>query len=178
MKHYWYFVRKVSGFTPDDVIYKVAVGNSMRETAKCELIKSYAMDCGLYFNPVCDNSDQAIYELAKSLFPSSDFPMMYLRRANVSVNQLYDMIIDDSFGSFEEALTVPKTIFKTLSLLSPDFLRTHSHLSSITQSPTLRRKYLSHLYGSDVKKALWGFGLILAMFLLSGYLEGIERATY
>lgn len=178
MKSYWYFVRKVSGFTPSDVVYKVAVGASMREAAKCELIKQYARDCAFYFNPVSQTSDKTIMTLASSLFTGSLFPMMYLRRADVSVNTLFDLIVDDGFDSFEATLTAPRSIFKTLSLLSPDFLWYHSHPHCITKSPTLRRKYLSHSCSTEAKMALMKFGLILGLFLLSGYLEHLERVTF
>ena len=48
---------------------------------------------------------------------------------------------------------------------------------SITTCQPYRRKYLSPEKGSDITHALIGFCLILVLFIISGYLEGLERWT-
>ena len=178
MKHYFYFVRNLNGFGSDDVVYKVTVGSSMREGAKCELLKCYARDCGFYFQPVSDESDRAIENLAKSLFPGTSFSTLYLRRANLSITDLYRLVIDDGLDAFEKNLTTTPQSFRLLSQLSPSFFfLNHTH-NCITTCQPYRRKYLSQREGVENTRALIGFCLILALFLLSGYLEGLERCTF
>lgn len=178
MKSYYYFVRNMNGFSSDDVVYKVAVGVSFKDVAKMSLVREYANDCGMYFDIVSPRSDAAISQLAKSLFAGSSFPELYLRTAVVSVHELYKMILDDSFLSFEKNLAFPKAHVQMLSHFSPSFKLRNSPSSSITICPSLRRKYLSQSECASFTRACIGFGLILGLFLLSGYLEGIERATY
>lgn len=178
MKSYYYFVRNLNGFSSDDVVYKVAVGVSFKDVAKMSLIKEFAKDCGMYFEIVSPKSDAAVSQLAKSLFAGSSFPELYLRTAVLSVHELYRLIVDDSFITFEKNLGFPRQQAQLISHLSPSFKLRNSPSSSITICPSLRRKYLSQRESADFSRACIGFGLILGLFLLSAYLEGIERVTY
>ena len=177
MKRYYYFVRNLNGFGSDDVVYKVAVGSSMREHAKMVLVSEFARDCGMYFQPVSDMSDRAINSLANSLFKGTSFALMYLRRANISISDLYQMIVDDSFVTFEKNLAEPTTKLRLLSLLSPSFLFLNQPIKCITSCQPSRSKYLSHDEGSENTQVLISVWLILGLFLLAGYLEGLERWT-
>lgn len=178
MKRYYYFVRNLNGFCPDDVIYKVAVGSSMREHAKMVLVSEFARDCGMYFQPVSDVSDRAISSLANSLFKGTSFALMYLRKANVSISDLYQMIVDDSFVTFEKNLSEPATKFRLLSLISPSFFFINQPSKCITTCQPSRSKYLSHAKGLQNTNVAIAFCLILGLFMLAGYLEGLEKATY
>lgn len=178
MKRYYYFVRNLNGFGSDDVVYKVAVGSSMREHAKMVLVSEFAKDCGMYFQPVSDVSDRAIDSLANSLFKGTSFALMYLRRANVSISDLYQMIVDDSFTTFEKTLCEPATKFRLLSLLSPSFFFFNQPSVCNTSCQPRRRKYLSLAEGSENTRVFIGVCLILVLFMLAGYLEGLERWTY
>lgn len=177
MKRYYYFVRNLNGFCPDDVVYKVAVGSSMREHAKMILVSEFARDCGMYFQPVSDVSDRAINSLANSLFKGTSFALMYLRRANISISDLYQMIVEDSFVTFEKNLAEPTTKLRLLSLLSPSFFFINQPIKCITSCQPSRSKYLSHDEGSENTQVLISVWLILGLFLLAGYLEGLERWT-
>lgn len=178
MKRYYYFVRNLNGFGSDDVVYKVAVGSSMRDHAKMVLVSEFARDCGMYFQPVSDVSDRAISSLANSLFKGASFALMYLRRVNVSISDLYQMIVDDSFVTFEKNLSEPATKFRLLSHISPSFFFINQPSKCITTCQPSRSKYLSHAKGSQNTSVAIAFCLILGLFILAGYLEGLERATY
>lgn len=178
MKRYYYFVRNLNGFGTDDVVYKVAVGSSMREHAKMILVSEFARDCGMYFQPVSDKSDRAISSLANSLFKATSFALMCLRRANVSISDLYQMIVDDSFTTFEKNLAEPTAKLRLLSLLSPSFFSVNQPIKCITTCQPSRSKYLSHAKGSENTLVLISVCLILGLFMLAGYLEGLERCTF
>lgn len=178
MKRYYYFVRNLNGFGSDDVVYKVAVGSSMREHAKMVLVSEFARDCGMYFQPLSDVSDRAINSLANSLFKGTSFALMYLRRANISISDLYQMIVDDSFIAFEKNLAEPTTKLRLLSILSPSFFFINQPSKCITSCQPSRSKYLSHAKGSENTHVLISVCLILVLFMLAGYLEGLERWTY
>lgn len=178
MKRYYYFVRNLNGFGSNDVVYKVAVGSSMREHAKMILVSEFARDCGMYFQPVSDKSDRAISSLANSLFKGTSFALMYLRRANISISDLYQMIVDDSFTTFEKNLAEPTAKLRLLSLLSPSFFFINQPSKCNTTCQPSRSKYLSHAKGSENTHVLISVWLILGLFMLAGYLEGLERCTF
>jgi hypothetical protein len=178
MKRFYWFVRNLNGFGPDDVVYKVAVGSSMRESAKLALVQEYVKDCGMYLKVVDDTSDKTISMLANSLFGGSSLSTLYLRRANVSISQLYDLIVDDSFVRFEASVSFSKTHALLLSLISPSshWYQNQSHCNTTCQP--YRRKYLSDAGSTEIQDVLVKAGFILALFALSGYLEHLERLTY
>lgn len=178
MKHYFYFVRNLNGFNSNDVVYKVGIGASMRDHVKFELVRQFASDCGMYFCPVSEESDRALDLLAKNLFPGTSFSRLYLRRADLSISELYKMILDDSFISFERLLVENRNTFRLLSQLSPSFNFLNHTIKCNTTCQPYRRKYLSHAEGAENTRAFIGFCLILALFLISGYLEGLERCTF
>lgn len=178
MKRNYWFVRQMHQFGVDDVVYKVAVGSSMRECAKLELVKQYCKDCGMYLHVVDDDSDKAIELLANSLFPDSSFSMLYIRRANVSISELYVMIVDDSFKVFEDALTFTHAHALLLSILSPSSYYAQAHNQCNTICQPYRRQYLSHTDSTEIQGVLIKCGLILGLFLLSGWLEHQEALTF
>lgn len=178
MKRFYYFVRNLHGFGVNDVVYKVAVGTSLRESVQLELIRQYATDCGCYFHLVSDDSDLAMNCLAESLFPDSKFALLHLRRANLSVSELYRLIIDDSFTTFERDLKESRTKFQLLSILSPSFFYHNHNSNCITSCQPNRRKYLSPAKGSENTHVAVAVGVIIVLFLISGYLEGLERWIY
>lgn len=178
MKHRYIFIRNLNGFTVDDVIYHVWIGDSSRELTKLELIRCYCEDSGVYFKLYDETVSQSIWNLASSLFKGTSMPTLYLRTAHVSASQLFDLIVDNSFVSFENNLTVSRAWSFLNSLLSPSFYYSN-HLSSCnTSCPQSRRKYLSPGHGSEILSVAIKVGLILGLFLTSGYLEHMERCLY
>lgn len=178
MKRFYYFVHNLHGFGVDDVVYKVAVGSSLRESAQADLIREYATDCGCYFRLVSDESDRAINCLAESLFPHSKFALLHLRRANLSVSELYRLIVEDSFATFERDLHESRSKFQLLSILSPSFFYHNHNSNSNTKCQPNRRKYLSPAKGSENTRVALAVGVVIVLFLISGYLEGLERWIY
>lgn len=178
MKTKYYFVRNINGFTTEDVVYTVFIGTSRRELSKLELIKCYAHDCGMYFKPVDQDSRQTIMNLANSLFKGAALPMMYLRTTAVSAGELYDMIINDSFVKFESELCCTRPWFFLMGLLDPHSSFYRPAISYCNTTCPTKRKYLSHKSQEGIIDTLIKIGLILAAFLCSGYLEGIEKYAY
>lgn len=178
MKHYFWFVPHCGAFTQKDVVIKMSVGSSMREQAKLELIKQYAQDCGFYLEPVSDTSDAAIEQLANSLFAGSRFALFYLRTMHLGVSQVYQMIIDGVIENLSTQFNYSAQTLKLISLFSPSYFLSHNQSICHTFCQRPRRKYLSHQDSTQFSNAVIGGCLILVLFLISGYLEGIARATH
>lgn len=178
MKHRYIFIRNLNGFGVDDVVYHVWIGDSSRELTKLELIRCYCKDTGFYFKLYDDNVSRSIWNLASSLFAGTSMPTLYLRTAHVSASQLFDLIVDDAFVSFEKSLTVSRAWSFVNMVLSPSSYF-HNQLSRCnTSCPQSRRKYLSPEHGGEFLSVVKKVGLILALIGTSMYLESIERLFY
>lgn len=178
MKHRYIFIRNLNGFTVDDVIYHVWIGDSSRELTKLELIRCYCEDSGVYFKLYDETVSQSIWNLASSLFKGTSMPTLYLRTAHVSASQLFDLIVDNSFVSFENNLTVSRAWSFINMVLSPSSYFYNQLSLCNTSCPPLRRKNLSHGHGSEILSVVKKVGLILALIGTSMYLESIERLFY
>lgn len=175
MKSYYYFVRDLSHFQAESVVYKVAVGSSDREQAKHALLKEYARDCGFYYQIVSDTSDKAIGMLAEGVFHKGAASRILIRIASVSVSQLYRMAIEDSFAKFEARMTFQPAYFHILSCFGIILKSPAVSLRGKAGKPVRQRKNLSHDKKMSPKEAICAFGLILIIFLIAGFLEGMER---
>lgn len=153
-------------------VYHVGVGSSEREQTKFALVKEYCKDCGLYFEKVSDISDKAIENLQKSLFGGSAFIVSPLRHAKISISQLYDLIIDDSFNSFEESFVLPKGTYFFRTFIDPIFHCKENRKKIQSLLLTHPRKYLKSESAADLDSFLINSLVVAIIFLLAGYLEG------
>lgn len=178
MKRKYLFVRQVNHFTMDDVVYHVWVGNSQRELTQLALVQCYCKDCGFFLQPWSDRTAKSVQYLANGLFPGTSASLFLLKRDNVTISELYQMILDDSFTAYEKKLARPKGWSTILCLFDPSLQRYQTQSKCNTSCLPFLRKYLSDGMEDGLFKAAIAFCLILALFLTSGYLEGIERLWY
>lgn len=173
MVHYYYFFRDLSKASTDSVIYSVKVGENEKDQVKLALVKEFCKDCGFYFKPVSTTSDAAVKKLEKRLFPASSLYSSPMKRATVTIRDLYQLIMDDTFIFFERSLSAPRGNF-----LFSVFQRTKNLPTSKIQNfhksrPSKQRKYLKLGNAEDLNSFLIGSVIVLIIFLLSGKLEGM-----
>ena len=174
MKSNYYFVLDLNKFSPQIVVYTVSVGSSHREQVKFALVREYCENCGMYFHPVSVTSDKAIDNLAERLFPGSLLPRLGLRRAKVTISQIYSMIIDDSFGAYENSLTESPSKLHVLNVLDPVFHFQNSKPKSNTFLPSVQRKNLKSAERESIGQAIIGFWLILVIYVIASMICSTE----
>lgn len=178
MKSKFCFVKQLGKFKADDVVYRVWIGTSRKELILRNCVAEYCKDAGWYFRPWDEKADLAINSLAVGLFPGSKLSRLYLLTADISISELFQMIVDDSFGCYEKSLVCKPQWSQTLSLLSPSFrIHNFTKICNTPRQPKIR-KYLSRWREDDHFKAVISAWLILAMFLTSAWLESIERSLF
>ena len=174
MKKNYLFARNLGKFSREDVLYIVSVGSSQREQVKLSLVQEYCKDCGIYFQPVSDRTDKVIANLASSLFSGCLWPSLMVFKATVSINQLYKMIVDDSFIAFEMTLHHQRHFFHLMRHIDPHFQHHFPVSQSNTLLPPKRRKNLKSTERESIGQAIIGFCLILLTFVVAGYICGTE----
>lgn len=174
MKTKYCFIRNPHNFTREDVVYIVYVGTSEQDQVKLTLISEYVKESGIYFRKWSNSVDVALTQLCETLFSKSLFGQFALRTAEISIAKLYELIIDDSWLAFEEKLTTPRPKLHLLAMLSPNIFFQNSAKRKKSFAFSVQRQNLSHNDDSELISAVVHFGLILILFLIGGYLEGVS----
>lgn len=172
MSHYYYFVRNLNNFGINDVVFLVRVGDSQREQIKLALLREYCKDCGFYLRIRGEESDKAIEMLRGSVYKGWNYLFSPLKVAQLSISQLYRLILDDSIGAYEKSLVQTRFSYNFRRKIDPNFLFSQYSKKNVIRPATGTRKNLKSGQGIDAFGAVFGFALILAVFLLVAWLEG------
>lgn len=178
MKKYFRFVREPHNFTARSVIYVVAVGKSRAEQTKLALVKEYCKDVGFYFQSVSPESDKAIELLKDRIRGNCPRWRFFFRTCKCTINELYAMIIDDTFAQVEDNLTEQRGFFLFKSYIDPNFYFQNQSKKVLLSCHPSGRKHLSQKGSKVTMSAIINFGLILALFLAAGWLEGHQYLFY
>lgn len=173
MKHYYYFIRQTGKFSPEDFVYKVAVGSSQRDQVKLELVRQYAADCGMYFHEVSTESDNALDLLASSLFKGTRFSRLFLKTCRTDITTLYRTIIDWSWQDLEASQFNSSMWFRQMMCADPKYMPIMSKSRAKPSTATEQRKNLSADMSQCPQFVAINFGLILFLFLLDSFVNAL-----
>lgn len=176
MKSKYCFLRSSGLSSPDDFVYVVWVGSSLRELAIKSLVEEYARDCGLYFKRWSLLVDSEIDKASSRYLTDGNGLGFAFRSISISIQELSNLIVDDSFDAIEKAYTMSQ---------SEKWCRFHNSIefvSSINRSFVIRhaspslRKYLSLAKKSQrvrVVACFVGVLMILALDALVSHVGNI-----
>lgn len=165
MKSYYCFIRSFGNMCVGSFIYHVACGRSQREQIKLALVREYCKDCGIYFRKWDYLVDIAIENASVQFNHVKDYRGKPFIHAYVSVNELYSLIIDDSFSVYESNYR-PSTSELWCSFRNlPTFIQHLNKKSSITARQPQGRKYLSGRRKADTLFVAKAFCFILGIYV-------------
>lgn len=173
MVHYYYFFRDLSNASAGSVIYSVKVGECEKDQVKLALVQEFCKDCGYYFKPVSTTSDAAVKQLEKKLFPVSSLYSSPMKRTTVTIQALYQLIMDDTFVFFERSLAAPRGNFLFSVFQRTKNLPTSKIKKFHTSCPSKQRKHLKYRNAEGMNSFLIGSAIVLIIFLIAGKLEGM-----
>lgn len=173
MKSKYCFIRHPEKLCPGDFVYHLYVGSSLREQTKFALIQEFCNDCGLYLRRWSDDVDRCL-ELAAKSWRSKESTISHpFRGAQVSVNELWKMIIDDSFDKFEATMPASKFEIYLSHHSSTKFIRCANKTKVSQNADLTRRKNLSsNQQDSRVSLAI-ASGFILLLLMLHSLFERV-----
>lgn len=143
MKSKYCFIQPQGLNSPEAFIYVVWVGSSLRELAIKSLVEEYAKDTGCYFRKWTCLVDSHIEEADKRFRGDGDALGFVFRSIDVSIKELSNLIVDDSFGAIEKAYVMSQSEKWARFHNRRDYIE-EINKSRVSQhvSPSLR-KYLS-----------------------------------
>lgn len=178
MKHYFCYCEEPGMLCPTSRVYKVAIGDNDRDQVKKCLVDNYALDCGFYFR-IWDDSTE--FDLSKrcTVKPRAGYPIGHpFQIIHLSIRDLYRHIIDGDLHCVQNSVNSHRNFLQMASVLSPDFFAQFLRRKATPAAPSHTRKYLSHVLADDMITTIIGGMVVTAIFLLIGFLDGLQRCMF
>lgn len=178
MKTKYCYIPNVENFTDETRIYAVYVGSSNREIAQCRMVDRYANEHGAFWRPWDGDTEFYLKSLGYKFFTYSEDASLFNRRLDFELPSFVKHIQNNDLDMVRTPANVVRNIRHQLNCLAPSFHIQNSSQRIGKKCLTVPRHYLSHDNMGELVKAVGNFCLILAIFLLSAYLDGIEHLFY
>lgn len=174
MKTKYCYIPDVENFTDETRVYAVFVGTSNRELAQCRFVDSFACKTGAFFRPWDQDTDNFLISKGYYFFSVSEQVSQVVRRIDFDITYFVKHIQNNDLDLVQIPSYVIRNHRHQLAVLSPAIhLLDHARRAKI-QCHSVTRQYLSHDRMGELLRAAGGFCLILILFLIGAYLDGIE----
>lgn len=159
-------------------MYVVWVGSSLRELAIKSLVEEYAKDCGLYFKRWSPQVDSDIDKAGSKYRSDANGLGFAFRSISISIQELSNLIVDDSFDAMEKAYTMSQ------SEKWCRFRNTIEYVSALNRSIVIQyaspspRKYLSLAKKCQRVRVVACFIGIVILFALDALVSHIGNSFF
>lgn len=166
MKSKYCFIQTKGRLGPETFIYVVWAGSSLRESAKLALVEEYCKDQGFYFKRWGAVVDSALDKVRESVGTGANGGRFAFKMIPVSIHELYNLIIDDSFGAIEKNYCESQAGVRFMFGNTIRYHEAMNHQNVIQRANPLRRKNLSSEKMTDGKRFVACMVGILAILTL------------
>lgn len=178
MKSKYCFLRSSGLTSPDDFVYVVWVGSSLRELAIKSLVGEYARDCGLYFKMWSPQVDSDLDKAGSRFKTDANGLGFAFRSISVSIQELSNLIVDDSFDAMEKAYTMSQSEKWCRFRNSIEYVSALNHSFVIQNASPSPRKYLSLAKKSQRVRVVACFIGIVILFALDALVSHIGNSFF
>lgn len=175
MKTYFCFIENFDSMTRESKIFKVAVGSDWKSQSKRQLIDLFACDNRHLWRVWDEDTDNLIQSKLNGRCEISDSVVLGLQVVWVDVQILYRAIIDGNTQSLNNPPHVVRNFMRLFSLMSPKFYSTLHQSNVIHRAIPHSRKNLSQSGGGKTIDVGLAYGIMILLFLLGAFIEGLER---
>lgn len=175
MKTYFCFIENFDSITRESKIFKVAVGSDWKSQSKRQLIDLFACDNGHLWRVWDEDTDNLIQSKLNGRCEISDSVVLGLQVVWVDVQILYRAIINGNTQSLNNPPHVVRNFMRLFSLMSPKFYTTLHQSNVIHRAIPHSRKNLSQSGGGKTLDVGLAYGIMIFLFLLGAFIEGLER---
>ena len=178
MKSKYCFLRSSGLTSPEDFIYVVWVGSSLRELAIKSLVEEYTKDTGLYFKRWSPEVDSDI-DKARSRYKTDANGLGFaFKTISITIKQLSNLIVDDSFGALEKAYTMSESEKWCRFHNTIEYVAAINHSNVLQNASPPLRKYLSLTKKSQRVRAVACFGGVVFLFLLDALVSNLGNSLF
>lgn len=144
MKRKFYFHRQNAPLDSDHVIYVVWIGESVREQKILTQLMAWSFEHGATLRSWTEDIDYYLMLEAERVFPGKGLLDFGFIQTHINANDLLILMQDNSFESYEAALSVPKAFFHQVRRLDPQKIDPKSSKIKCVTVLSSERKNLSH----------------------------------
>lgn len=178
MKSKYCFLRSSGLTSPEDFVYVVWVGSSLRELAIKSLVEEYAKDQGLYFKRWSLLVDSDIDKAGSRYLTDANGLGFAFRSISVSIQELSNLIVDDSFDAMEKAYTMSDSEKWCRFRNSIEYVSAINRSIVIQHASPSPRKYLSLAKKSQRVRVVACFVGIVILFALDALVSHIGNSFF
>lgn len=178
MKSKYCFLRSSGLSSPEDFIYVVWVGSSLRELAIKSLVEEYAKDTGLYFKRWSLLVDSDIDKASSRYLTDANGLGFSFRSISVSIQELSNLIVDDSFDAMEKAYTMSESEKWCRFRNSIEYVSAINRSIVIQHASPSPRKYLSLAKKSQRVRVVACFIGMIMIFALDALVSHIGNSFF
>ena len=143
MKHKYCLIRLDGDRSITPFVYVVWVGSSLRESMSLALVEEFCKDCGWYFKQWSATVDSALDLRFKKIRLDGNATAKPYQMIQLSIQQCYQTIIDDSFATLEANYTMSQFELWQRFRNTIQYHTAMNHKLRTTPCPPSKRKYLS-----------------------------------
>lgn len=159
-------------------MYVVWVGSSLRELAIKSLVEEYARDCGLYFKRWSPQVDSDIDKACSRYKADANALGFAFRSISISIQELSNLIVDDSFDAMEKAYTMSQSEKWCRFRNSIEYVSAINRSFVIQDASPSPRKYLSLAKKSQRVRVVACFIGIVILIALDALVSHIGNSFF
>lgn len=178
MKSKYCFLRSGGLNSPEDFIYIVWVGSSLRELAIKSLVEENARDCGLYFKRWSLLVDSDIDKASSRYKADGNGLGFAFRTISISIQELSNLIVGDSFDALEKAYTMSDSEKWCRFHNSIEYVAAVNRSNVIQHASPSLRQYLSLAKKSQRVRVVACFIGMMMIFALDALVSHIGNSFF
>lgn len=178
MKSKYCFLRSSGLTSPEDFVYVVWVGSSLRELAIKSLVEEYTRDAGLYFKAWSPEVDSLIVKASSRYQTDANGLGFSFRMISITIKELSNLIVDDSFGALEKAYTMTESEKWCRFHNSIEFVAATNHSNVLQNASPSLRKYLSLAKKSQRVRVVACFVGMMIIFALDALVSHLGNSFF
>ena len=158
---------------PGSFVYHVWAGSSLREFAKRKLVEEFCRDNGIYFEKWDDQVNSFLDEKAQRFRDNGNVFCSCFASASISISELYSMLIDDSFDTFEaKQVAKPFEVWMRCQNV-PEYVARMNHTKVIQHASPSRSKNLSLKQKGELVQAVACMAGMVMLFILDALVSNL-----
>lgn len=178
MKRKYCLIRGDGDLQPNDFVYIIWVGSSLREFMKYTLVENFCEDIGWYFELWSPAVDSELKRRAMRFTPDGNLTATPYRMISLSASECYQTIIDDSWAEVERNAYMTPQEKRMHFGHTPAYLRDFHKSKCNTMRQPSPRNNLSHRFGSGFYNVVGGLAFALILLMLDACISYIFNLNF